>query len=56
MKYETRICNNCRQETIHIEGVCIDCSFKGDSSLEKKLEEDAENLEKLILESKRRPK
>ena len=56
MKNETSFCSECGQETTHIEGECIDCSFKKDPDLGGKLEEDAEALERVRLESRRRPK
>jgi len=56
MSYETRFCGECQRETTHIEGECIDCSFRKNTSLGEKLETDAEAVEKLRLESKRRPK
>lgn len=56
MKYESKFCYECRQTTIHIEGECIDCSFEKEPSLEEKMEKDSEALERIRLESRRRPK
>lgn len=57
MEYEIRFCKECGRETTHIEGECIDCSFKkGDQELEEKLEKDEEELERARIESMRKPR
>jgi len=56
MELETRFCGECLRDTLHIEGECVNCSIRKDVELHEKLKEDEEEIERMRMESLRRPK
>jgi len=56
MELETVFCGKCSKGTLHIEGKCVNCSIREDIELHDKLMEDEKAIERLRIESQRRPK